>query len=162
MKTIGERIAELRREKGLTQEQLGETIGVSAQTVSKWENANTAPDISLLPVLAEVFGTTIDGLFGREGRRTDVSFEEFPELCFDALLKTYAAYWCSDPADKASPADMIRAILESDRTNSGVAADSGASVLLWRNFACVSTRLSTIACTSSETRFMKAALPPHE
>ena len=38
MKTIGERIAELRKEKGMTQEALGETIGVSAQTVSKWEN----------------------------------------------------------------------------------------------------------------------------
>lgn len=60
------RIAELRKERGLTQEQLGQLVGVSAQAVSKWEKGG-APDVELLPALADRLGVTIDGLFGREG-----------------------------------------------------------------------------------------------
>ena len=63
---LSERIAELRRERGLTQEQLGQPLGVSAQAVSKWEKGG-APDVELLPALADRLGVTIDALFGREG-----------------------------------------------------------------------------------------------
>ncbi len=62
--TIGERISELRKSRGLTQEQLGDAVGVSAQAVSKWENGGT-PDVMLLPILADKLGVTIDELFGR-------------------------------------------------------------------------------------------------
>lgn len=61
---LSERIAALRRSRGLTQEQLGQLVGVSAQAVSKWEKGG-APDVELLPVLADRLGVTIDGLFGR-------------------------------------------------------------------------------------------------
>ena len=60
------RIAELRKERGLTQEQLGQLVGVSAQAVSKWEKGG-APDVELLPALADRLGVTIGALFGREG-----------------------------------------------------------------------------------------------
>lgn len=63
---LSERIAELRREHGLTQEQLGQPLGVSAQAVSKWEKGG-APDVELLPALADRLGVSIDALFGREG-----------------------------------------------------------------------------------------------
>ena len=63
---LSERIAELRRARGLTQEQLGQLAGVSAQAVSKWEKGG-APDVELLPALADRLGVTIDALFGREG-----------------------------------------------------------------------------------------------
>ena len=63
---LSERIAELRRERGLTQEQLGQPLGVSAQAVSKWEKGG-APDVELLPALADRLGVTVDALFGREG-----------------------------------------------------------------------------------------------
>ena len=63
---LSERVAELRRERGLTQEQLGQLVGVSAQAVSKWEKGG-APDVELLPALADRLGVTIDELFGREG-----------------------------------------------------------------------------------------------
>lgn len=65
MYTIGERISELRKKKGLTQEQLGDAVGVSAQAVSKWENGG-APDLAILPFLADKLGVTIDELFGRD------------------------------------------------------------------------------------------------
>lgn len=62
-------ITRLRKERGLTQEQLGQLVGVSAQAVSKWEKGG-APDVELLPVLADQLGVTIDTLFGREDRAT--------------------------------------------------------------------------------------------
>ncbi|MBQ1250637.1 MAG: helix-turn-helix domain-containing protein [Clostridia bacterium] len=58
-------IANLRREKGMTQEELAQAMGVTNQAVSKWESAQNCPDIQLLPQLADLFGVTIDRLFGR-------------------------------------------------------------------------------------------------
>ncbi len=57
-------ITRLRKERGLTQEQLGQLVGVSAQAVSKWEKGG-APDVELLPVLADRLGVSMDALFGR-------------------------------------------------------------------------------------------------
>ena len=60
--TLGQRIAELRRHKGLTQEALAEALGVTPPAVSKWENSVTCPDILLLPALAKLLGVTVDAL----------------------------------------------------------------------------------------------------
>lgn len=60
--TIGKRIAALRREKGLKQDDLAQMLEVSPQAVSKWENDQTCPDISLLPKLAKILGVTVDEL----------------------------------------------------------------------------------------------------
>ncbi len=60
--TLGNRIAEARRAKGLKQEELAERLGISAQAVSKWENDVSCPDISLLPSLAQQLGLTLDEL----------------------------------------------------------------------------------------------------
>lgn len=60
---IGKKIKQLRFKAGLTQEQLAEKLGIGAQSVSKWENAVAMPDITALPLLAEIFGITIDELF---------------------------------------------------------------------------------------------------
>lgn len=66
---IGKNIARLRKEHHLTQEQLGQAVGVSAQAISKWENGG-APDAELLPVIADCLNVTIDTLFGRESAKT--------------------------------------------------------------------------------------------
>ena len=60
---IGEKIRLLRYRAGFTQEQLAEKLGVSAQSVSKWENSAAMPDITLLPLIAGEFGVSIDELF---------------------------------------------------------------------------------------------------
>lgn len=60
--TLGKRIAALRREKELKQDELAEKLGVSAQAVSKWENDQTCPDISLLPLLSKTLGVSVDEL----------------------------------------------------------------------------------------------------
>ena len=53
----------IRLKASATQEMLAEALGVSSQSVSKWENNVCAPDISLLPEISEFFGVTIDELF---------------------------------------------------------------------------------------------------
>ena len=60
---LGKKIRQLRFRAGLTQEQLAEKLGIGAQSVSKWENAVAMPDITTLPLLAEIFGISIDDLF---------------------------------------------------------------------------------------------------
>ena len=60
---LGEKIKQLRHRSSLTQEQLASRLGISAQSVSKWENAVAMPDIMLLPMLAGEFGVSIDELF---------------------------------------------------------------------------------------------------
>jgi len=60
---IGGNIKKLRAEKGVTQEQLAEHLSITYQSVSKWENSITSPDLYLIPAIAEYFEVTIDELF---------------------------------------------------------------------------------------------------
>ncbi len=61
---IGDKIRLLRKNKNITQTQLAEALAVSSQSISKWENHLSAPDIAVLPVIARYFGITMDELFG--------------------------------------------------------------------------------------------------
>lgn len=61
----GEKIRQFRKEKGLSQQELGEMLGVSAVSVSKWERGQTQPDINTLRAMADLFNTTIDELCDR-------------------------------------------------------------------------------------------------
>ena len=62
METLGKRIAALRREKNLKQDDVAQALNVSPQAVSKWENDQTCPDITLLPQLARLLGVSVDEL----------------------------------------------------------------------------------------------------
>lgn len=64
--SLGENIRERRKALGLTQEGLGEKLGMAAQTVSKWERDESMPDAALLPPLADALETTLDSLFDRK------------------------------------------------------------------------------------------------
>ncbi len=89
---IGNKIKELRKQRGITQEQLANSIGVSFQAVSKWENNIALPDISLAPALANYFGVSMDILF-------DFNLKEIEEKAF-AIAKESWKYRDSD-RDKA-------------------------------------------------------------
>lgn len=65
-KTIGAFLAALRKANGLTQKQLADMLGVSDKAVSRWERDECAPDLTLIPVLAEIFGVTCDELLRGE------------------------------------------------------------------------------------------------
>ena len=74
---IAEIIIKKRREKGVTQEELATYVGVSKASVSKWENGNSYPDITLLPVIASYFNITLDDLMQYSPMLSD---EEVNEL----------------------------------------------------------------------------------
>lgn len=103
MTTINERIAALRREHAMTQEQLASIIGVSAQSISKWENSVTTPDIQLLPVLAGVFDVSIDELFSEQKPQRTYPMDDAPEECYRAVLEAIQRCRLFEDDDFASP-----------------------------------------------------------
>lgn len=64
MNTIASYLQTLRKEKGLTQSELSERLGVSSQAVSNWERAESLPDTALLPELAMIYGVSVDEILG--------------------------------------------------------------------------------------------------
>lgn len=81
--TISRNIADLRRRKGITQEQLASALNISPQAVSKWETNTSQPDTQTLPLIAEFFGVSIDYLFYGE----DLTYGEIYDKVF---MKTCA------------------------------------------------------------------------
>lgn len=79
-KTIGSFISVLRKAKGLTQKDFGDMIGVSDKTVSRWERDECAPDITLIPVIADIFDVTSDELLRGEKRKDFSPATEVNEL----------------------------------------------------------------------------------
>lgn len=63
MKTIGSKIKELRRSKGMSQKDIADQLDVTSQAVSKWENDSSLPEMTMLPDIAALFGVQIDDLF---------------------------------------------------------------------------------------------------
>ena len=62
--TIGENIRTFRKKNDLTQEALADRLGVTYQSVSRWENGSTYPDLELLPAISELLAVTVDELLG--------------------------------------------------------------------------------------------------
>lgn len=72
MKSIHEKIRELRKNKNLTQDALGAQLGISGQAVAKWEKGESMPDILLLPDLCKILGTSADDLLEVARPETEV------------------------------------------------------------------------------------------
>lgn len=73
---IGQRLKTLRKEKGLTQEQLGERLDVSSRSVSRWENGVNLPDFDLLLELCRLYGVSLDELLKGEKRNVSEETEQ--------------------------------------------------------------------------------------
>lgn len=86
-------IATLRKTNNLTQEELGIKLGVSAQSISKWENSISMPDICLLPMIAETLGVTIDGLFGIDTNISISKGDDFPKKIHDQILDDICSWF---------------------------------------------------------------------
>lgn len=69
--TLGQFIAALRKDSGMTQKQLAEILNVSDKTISHWERDESSPDLSMIPIIARVFGVTCDELLGGERREKE-------------------------------------------------------------------------------------------
>ena len=70
--TFGQRFQRLRKEAGLTQEEVAEKVGITPQGVSKWENDLSSPDINILVKLAEILGVSVEELLGKDKEKTKV------------------------------------------------------------------------------------------
>ena len=84
---IGRFIAELRKEKNLTQQELADKLNVTDRAISHWENGRRLPDISLLKELGEVFNVTIDEIIS--GKR--MTEDEQKELFKDSMIEIYTS-----------------------------------------------------------------------
>ena len=72
-KRIGGFLKGLRKEKGITQEQMAEKLNISGRTVSRWETGNNMPDISLLAEIADLFGVTIPKIINGERKSENMN-----------------------------------------------------------------------------------------
>jgi transcriptional regulator with XRE-family HTH domain len=113
MKTFGQRFAELRKAKGYTQEQVAEKLGLSTQAISKWETDNSYPDISLLLSIAELLGTTVDELLGREKKPEVLSIEKPSKKDLAKMILRIRVL--SEDGDKVNinlPLTLVRLMIE--------------------------------------------------
>lgn len=88
-KTLGMMIANLRKENGMTQLELAEKMGVTDKAVSKWERDLSCPDINTLPMLAEVFGISVDELMQIKAESQNEGKKDFTPLVH-LILKAFA------------------------------------------------------------------------
>ncbi len=118
---IGENIRRLRRAADMTQEQLADKLGVAYQSVSRWENGTTYPDMEFLPALSSIFGVTVDELIGmEESKKKEQIYDrycEYGELC-----------------DGEEPERVVNLLRELRRD---CMTDPALSVYLWQLFGCV-------------------------
>ena len=77
--TFGQRLSRIRKEKGMTQEDIAKRIVISPQAVSKWENDVSSPDILVLSSLADILGVSVDELLGREESAASSSNNSYKE-----------------------------------------------------------------------------------
>lgn len=82
---LGANLRALRRQREITQEELADILGVSYQSVSRWENNTCYPDMELLPTLAEFFGVTIDHLLGVDAATEQHKVTEYLNRFQDAI-----------------------------------------------------------------------------
>ena len=98
---IGEKISYYRKQKNMTQEQLANQIGISAQAVSGWEREVGYPNITLLPGISHALGVSIDELMGNDeiGVRDDIKnfYEKFWRLDSSEKLKLASEYYHKYP-----------------------------------------------------------------
>ncbi len=97
---IGQKIRELRKKRGITQERLAEYLNISPQAVSKWESGISQPDISLVPQLVSFFGVSADELFSLNKSITDKRVLRYREE-YDKLSRLYDKKGCTQLMEQA-------------------------------------------------------------
>ena len=130
---INEQIAKLRRQKGITQEELAVVLGVTNQAVSKWESGQCCPDIQLLPDIAKYFETSADELLGIKTIKPkyisdenvtreniinivvraikDASPEERIKITLDTSLAMHAAFFLKEQNALSSIDSAVKSVL---------------------------------------------------
>lgn len=157
---IGARITTLRKEKGMTQEQLANTLGISAPAVSKWETDSSYPDITMLCPLARVLGTDVDSLLAFEEKLSEEqlgkNMAEIVELTrsgrqpeaeerLSSLLHRY-------PSNVNLKFSAVAALSFFEMSNPNCAEEDK------KRWNCLKKELAEAVCESGETAFRLPAL----
>lgn len=111
--TFGQRFARLRKSFGFKQEDIAEKFNISAQAVSKWENDLSAPDISILPMIADLFNVSLDELLGREIQNTKIVPQSERKDINSMLLKINVLSSDGDKVKVNLPISLIKLCIES-------------------------------------------------
>ena len=98
MKTLSYRLSEARKNSGLTQAQVAETLHITTQSVSSWECSNSTPDIEKVPELAQLYGVTTDWLLSGKlpsAEILDITSNLSDRLFNEARMATYVGAYCN-------------------------------------------------------------------
>lgn len=126
---IAEKLVELRNAKGITQEEVAQSLSVSNKTVSKWENGTSAPDLTMLAELSKYYGVTTDSLLGLSDSKRRSTKEEVLSLFAgldrrEAVLKAFEMAKSVVPAlYDTTPREDISYDDSDDSTNNTYPAD---------------------------------------
>ena len=123
--SIGSRICRYRKVKGLTQEELANKLGVSAQAVSKWENDQSCPDISLLPQLCRVLGITTDELLTGKTNEVKILAPEQRKSLEELTLRIYVNSADGDRVKVNIPMSLVKVCMEMGIDVSSVSGNRG-------------------------------------
>lgn len=110
--TIGNRIQKYRKEKGLTQEELAEKLGISSQAVSKWENDVSCPDIATLPQLCKLLGVTADELLSGKTETVKVMPAETRKPFEELVMRVYVNSADGDKIKVNLPMTLVKMAME--------------------------------------------------
>lgn len=127
---FAENIKKYRTALSLTQEALGDKIGVSGQAVSKWESSDSMPDTAILPEIASALSVSIDTLFGYKSGNLEsaldaaseyIKKDDAPESCerraYDIITNVFSILCGADEDKRYAPGYMVKDCYNSDRMN---------------------------------------------
>lgn len=109
--TIGQKLAEKRKKYGMTQDEVAERLGVTPQAVSKWETGASCPDITLLPKLAKLYGTTTDELLSEESTPEVVVVPEEKRKSIDEMILRIRVHDDGDKVNVNIPISIVKAAI---------------------------------------------------
>lgn len=111
--TLGEKLASLRKAKGYTQDEVAEKLCVTPQAVSKWENDVSCPDITVLPILADLYETTTDEILRHENPPVVTIVPEKQRKSIDEMVLRILVDEGGDKVKVNLPLGIIKIALES-------------------------------------------------
>lgn len=150
--SISENIAKYRKQKGFTQEQLGELLGVTNQAVSKWESGVSMPDVMLLPKITNALGITLDALYGIKTTDERVKADDFPKAANDHLIefmvKQSGVWFTFNRSQEENIAYHKKSIYESSDCVEACISDKAGAVFISGDISFINTDYKTLGSES--------------
>ena len=112
--TFGQRLSRIRKEKGFTQNEIADKVGVTSQAVSKWEKDLASPDIDILLKLSEIFDISVDELLGKETKKTVLNDKPSKKDIDKMIFKIIVTSADGDKVNVNLPLALVKALMDKD------------------------------------------------